>query len=101
MARSADADKKPGAVERALGHTAPTLAAPDVQKRFALIGVIASARGQGSALIAVDGQPAKTYLVGQELESGWKVKEVAPHLVVLQLRDSTIRISLPNSQKDG
>jgi general secretion pathway protein C len=41
-----------------------------LSSRFQLLGVIANASGQGSALIAVDGQEPKAYRVGQTLTDG-------------------------------
>ncbi len=38
--------------------------------RFQLWGVIAGASGQGSALIAVDGQPPRAFRVGQTVTDG-------------------------------
>jgi len=65
-----------GVVERALGRTTQTLAAPDIQKRFALLGVIASESGQGSALLTVDGQPARAFLQGQVVADGWRLSSL-------------------------
>lgn len=56
---------------RAWGVQAPT---PEVSiaqsSRFELWGVVAAASGQGSALIAVDGQPARAFKVGQTVADG-------------------------------
>ncbi|WP_300558882.1 general secretion pathway protein C [Limnohabitans sp. Rim8] len=41
-----------------------------LSSRFQLMGVIASASGQGSALISVDGQPPKAFRLGQTLADG-------------------------------
>jgi general secretion pathway protein C len=41
-----------------------------LSSRFQLLGVIANASGQGSALISVDGQAPKAYRVGQTLTDG-------------------------------
>lgn len=67
-----------GDVGRVLGNDAPaavaSMAAPPVQadSRFRLIGVVAprssTAQGQGLALIATDGKPAKAYRVGREVD---------------------------------
>ena len=51
-------------VLRALGHTSAEAKAPDVQRRFQLLGVIAADSGQGSALLAVDGPPARAQHAG-------------------------------------
>ncbi|MFM6999838.1 MAG: type II secretion system protein N, partial [Limnohabitans sp.] len=55
---------------RALGATAigPT-AAPEAG-RLQLLGVVAEASGQGSALISIDGQAPKAYRVGQTVSEG-------------------------------
>ena len=41
-----------------------------------LLGVVAGASGQGSALIAVDGQAAKAFLPGQQVAPGWVLHSV-------------------------
>ena len=51
-----------GAPPEALNGVATGLA-----QRFRLAGVIASASGQGAALLSMDGQPARTFLVGAEI----------------------------------
>ena len=66
-----------GGVERALGHTRTVAATPDVQKRFVLLGVIAAPSGQGSALLAVDGQPARAFTKGQNVTDGWRLDSVS------------------------
>ncbi len=56
---------------RAWGVQAPL---PEVSiaqsSRFQLWGVVAGASGQGSALIAVDGQPPRAFRVGQTVTDG-------------------------------
>ena len=64
----------PGAVVRALGHVGE--AATDAQSRFQLLGVIAAPSGQGSALLAVDGQPARAFVQGQAVADGWRLQFV-------------------------
>jgi general secretion pathway protein C len=64
------------ALARALGQTTAVAAAPDVQKRFALLGVIATGSGRGSALLAVDGQPAQAFVQGQAVTEGWQLEAV-------------------------
>ncbi len=76
MERSDDTVRNQGTVERALGHTTAAPAAPDAQKRFAVLGVIASGSGQGSALLVVDGQPARAFRRGQEVADGWRLSSV-------------------------
>ena len=46
--------------------------------RIQLVGVIASMSGQGSALIAMDGQPPKPYRVGQAVGEGLVLQSLSP-----------------------
>ena len=62
-----------GAPPEALNGVAAGLA-----QRFRLAGVIASASGQGAALLSMDGQPARTFLVGAEIASGLWLQSVGP-----------------------
>jgi len=48
-----------------------------------LLGVVAGASGQGSALIAVDGQAAKAFLPGQQVAPGWVLHSVDRRLARL------------------
>lgn len=65
-------------VARAL---ADRVAAPPATKpedaRFQLLGVIASGSGQGSALMAVAGEPPKAFRVGQTLTEGVVLQNVS------------------------
>ena len=45
-------------------------------ERFALAGVIASAAGEGTALISVDGKPARPFVVGARIAPGYVLKAV-------------------------
>ena len=47
-------------------------------QRFRLAGVIASASGQGAALLSMDGQPARTFVVGAEIAPGLWLQAVGP-----------------------
>jgi general secretion pathway protein C len=62
--------------------TAQETVAPAVN-RFNLIGVVARSAGAGSAIIAVDGKPAKSYAVGSTIEAGLVLKAVAPRKAML------------------
>ena len=62
-----------GAPPEALNGVAAGLA-----QRFRLAGVIASASGQGAALLSMDGQPARTFVVGAEIASGLWLQSVGP-----------------------
>jgi len=51
-------------------------AAPEAASRFVLLGVIADSDGQGAALIAVDGKPARPFRVGAALADGYILQSV-------------------------
>ena len=60
-----------------LAAAAPTVAS--ASSRFVLVGVLAGSRsGAGAALIALDGQPAKPYRVGAQVDAGWVLQAVGP-----------------------
>jgi general secretion pathway protein C len=65
---------------RVLGAPPETLngVAAGLAQRFRLAGVIASASGRGAALLSMDGQPARTFLVGAEIASGLWLQSVGP-----------------------
>ena len=74
----------PEALARALGQAqVQAVATPELQQRFALLGVIATDAGRGSALLAVDGQPAKAFVRGQTVVEGWRLEAVQPRGVRL------------------
>jgi len=63
-----------------------------------LLGVVAGASGQGSALIAVDGQAAKAFLPGQIVAPGWVLHSVDRRLARLapSLQDApSVTLQLP------
>jgi general secretion pathway protein C len=71
-------------------------AVPDAAGRFKLIGVMAprsreaaSTPGQGVALIAVDGKPARPYRVGAAIEGEFVLRSVAARSVTIGLATST------------
>lgn len=61
----------------------PVSAAPDAAGRFRLTGIIASAQGQGVALVSIDGKPPKPYSVGSQLEDGLMLQSVEKRRVAL------------------
>jgi general secretion pathway protein C len=65
---------------RALGHVSETQprAEQPASTSFKLLGVIASASGQGSALIAIDGQPPRAFRMGQIVQDGWQLQSLTP-----------------------
>ena len=85
------------AVARALGQSSVNVAAPDAQRRFQLLGVIAADSGQGSALLAVDGQRAKAFVQGQDVGEGWRLESVGPAGVRLSAGQggATLDLTLP------
>jgi general secretion pathway protein C len=63
---------------RALGGAvASPVSAPDAG-RLQLLGIIAGPSGQGSALIALDGQAPKPYRVGQTVSEGLILQSLSP-----------------------
>ena len=70
-----------GDLARLLGHPPDKPAAELVaaDSRFRLLGVVAPRSGQvnGLALVAVDGKPARTVLVGREVEPGLRLLAVS------------------------
>ena len=85
------------AVARALGQSSVSVAAPDAQRRFQLLGVIAADSGQGSALLAVDGQSAKAFVQGQDVGEGWRLQSVGSAGVRLSAGQggATLDLTLP------
>lgn len=79
------APARQAAVAGVLGALPPAAAAavPGVAQRFALLGVIASAAGQGAALISVDGQPARPLRVGAQIAPGYRLEAVGRREAVL------------------
>lgn len=61
----------PQALGRLLGASAVAADAPSLASRFTLLGLLAgTTSGEGAALIAIDGKPARPYRVGASLEHG-------------------------------
>jgi len=91
------------AVSRVLGSAAPGPApiAAEGSTRFRLTGIIASAGGQGVALLSVDGKPPKPYRRGTALEDGLVLQSVQARSVNLAA-DTTgpvrLRLELPPRQ---
>lgn len=88
---------------RAWGLQAP---APEVSiaqsSRFQLWGVVAGASGQGSALIAVDGQPPRAFRVGQAVAEGVVLQGLGPKQAQLGASAQGVTLfslSLPENDK--
>ena len=77
----------PQAVARVLGANpvAANAAAPPaaMASRFSLVGIVARASGFGTALISVDGKPAKPFRVGSPVEEGLVLQSVQARRAVL------------------
>jgi general secretion pathway protein C len=95
-----------GDVSRLLG--VPVAAAPaaevvaDVSGRFRLIGVMAprpeaAASGQGIALIAIDGKPARPFRVGSPVEGDLVLQTVSQRAALIgpAQQAATVRLELP------
>lgn len=72
-------------VARVLGAAQPANKdnASSSAPQWNLLGVVAGVSGQGSALIVVDGQPAKAFLPGQTVAPGWVLHSVGHRLARL------------------
>jgi len=79
---------------KALGHSAPVVERTPVVHQFKILGVIAAASGQGSALISTDGQPPKAYKVGQVLEGGWQLQSLTPKQARLAKGPASVLLEL-------
>jgi len=88
---------------RALGVKAPAPALSVAQaSRYQLLGVVAGVSGQGSALIAVDGQAPKAYRAGQALSEGLFLQSLSQRQVQLgpaTTGPSSFVLSLPALDK--
>jgi len=83
-------------VAKVLGHaTSVPQAITPSSVQYQLVGVIASTTGQGSALIAVGGQPPKAYRVGQEVSEGVKLVSLAPKQARLKSNGQDLLLELP------
>ena len=85
-------------VAKVLGHATSLPQAPaPTSVQYQLVGVIASTTGQGSALIAVGGQPPRAFRVGQEVSEGVKLVSLAPKQARLQSNGQDMVLELPSS----
>jgi general secretion pathway protein C len=86
----------PAELARVLGAARATWAdaALVLAERFRVIGVLASASGQGTALISVDKQPARPFRVGASVAPGFVLKAVTLREVLL-LDSLQAELSLP------
>lgn len=86
-----------GQVAKALGHLVDPAAGPAVQasSQYKLMGVIVSSSGQGSALIATDGQPPKAYRVGQTIQEGVTLLSLTARQARLESSGGEVLLDLP------
>jgi general secretion pathway protein C len=86
---------------KALGDAADpkTHAVQPASSQFKLMGVIASPTGQGSALIATDGQAPKAYRAGQTVQDGWTLVSLTPRQARLKSATAQVTLDLPVSDK--
>jgi general secretion pathway protein C len=94
LQRASGAD--PALLARALGASPqgpspsafkPPAAVVAASSRLALVGVVANTRSGGTALISVDGKPARPFRVGAQIEGEWTLRSVAQRRAVLSGRD--------------
>jgi len=74
---------------------APAVAAPAVDSRLRLLGVVAGRQGQGAALISVDGQPPKPHRVGATVVDGLVLRALGPRHAELDGSAGRVRLELP------
>jgi general secretion pathway protein C len=90
----------PQAVARALGGgvtaaEVPPAAAPSVSSRFVLMGVVADSASGGTALIAVDGKPARPFRVGAGVDGRLVLQSVTGRKANLAAAtDSPVEVTL-------
>lgn len=82
---------------RALGVSAlPAQQVVQTESQFKLLGVISSASGQGSALIAADGQWPKAYRVGQTVQDDWTLVSLSARQATLKSSRRQVQLDLPS-----
>lgn len=85
---------------KALGHAVDSKVTETlpVSSSFKLMGVIASPSGQGSALIAIDGQAPKAYRPGQNVQDGWQLDSLTARQARLKSANAQMTLDLPAAQ---
>lgn len=78
-------------VETAGGLTPPSVT---------LTGVFANGAGQGAAVMSIDGQPAQSRRVGDEVANGWTLEEVGPTFAVMRRSGQRHQVNLPILEAD-
>ncbi|WP_329671578.1 type II secretion system protein N [Limnobacter sp.] len=65
-----------------------------------LNGVFANSKGLGAAVLSIEGQPAVSVAVGEEVANGWKLVQVDPAFAVIERSGQRSKIALPEQQTD-
>lgn len=74
--------------------------APDPGARMRLVGVVAGRASGGVALISIDGQAAKPYRVGSQIDDGYRLTKVAKRSATLspvQSAGAAFTLELPDA----
>lgn len=72
-------------------ETAGGLTPPSVN----LVGIFASSEGKGAAVMSIEGQPAQSKRVGDEVANGWTLEEVGPTFAVMRRSGQRHQVNLP------
>lgn len=88
------------ALPRILGATRVKEGLPSADdKSIQLLGVIAAPSGEGSALLAIDGQAPKPFRVGQVVIDGWTLEALTNRQARLASLGSQVTLNLPPLNK--
>jgi len=77
-------------------ETAGGLTPPSVN----LVGVFANSEGKGAAVMSIEGQPAQSMRVGDEVANGWLLEEVGPTFAVMRRSGQRHQVNLPLLEAD-
>jgi general secretion pathway protein C len=72
-------------------ETAGGLTPPSVN----LLGIFANSEGKGAAVMSIEGQPAQSKRVGDEVANGWTLEEVGPTFAVMRRSGQRHQVNLP------
>ncbi len=98
----------PLALARVLGggnpaaSAAPAPAVVNAISRMALVGVVADGKNGGSALISIDGKPARPYRVGSRVDESLLLQSVGPRRALLAADlqgPASLTLELPGLKK--
>lgn len=84
-------------VETALGKIVNSPVVLPESNKFRVMGLISSSTGFGSALISINGEPAKAFKTGQQVLGDWTLYGVSPRGVKLHNKNSfdELEIQMP------